>query len=378
MRAAVDWESGVSSAWRNVVEFVPKLIVFVIILLIGWLVARLLQRVTNSVLERVGFDRAVERGGVGAALARGNYDASDIVAKLVYYAVWLIALELAFSVFGPNPVSNLLSQLVAWLPRLVVAIIIIVIASAIAKAVKDLITAALGALSYGRLIATIASVFILGLGVIAALNQVGIATAVTTPVLVAVLATIAGVIVVGVGGGLVRPMQHRWEGWLANAEAEAPRIRQQVQSGPSATQQVSQQYAEQYGQPNGSQYGQQSSGTTPYAEQYAEQYGEQYGQQTGSQTGQQTGTQYGQRPSGTTPYGEQYGEQYGQQSSGTPSGATAYGEQYGQRPSGTSYGEQYDEQYGQQPSGTPYDDQPGATAVNPRVDPRTEQYPPSV
>src|ERR671939_461818 len=255
MRAAVDWESGVSSAWRNVIEFVPKLVVFVIILLIGWLVARVLQRVTNSVLERVGFDRAVERGGVGAALARSNYDASDIVAKLVYYAIWLIALQLAFGVFGPNPISNLLSQLVEWLPRLVVAIIIVVIAAAIAKAVKDLITAALGGLSYGKLLANIASVFILGLGVIAALNQVGIATAVTTPVLVAVLATIAGILVVGVGGGLVRPMQYRWERWLANAEAEAPRIRQQVvQSGPSARQQVSQQYAQQYGQQTGAQY----------------------------------------------------------------------------------------------------------------------------
>ncbi len=77
---AVDWESGVSSAWRNVLEFVPKLVAFLIILLIGWIVARVLQRVTNAVLERVGFDRAVERGGVGAALARSNYDASDIVA----------------------------------------------------------------------------------------------------------------------------------------------------------------------------------------------------------------------------------------------------------------------------------------------------------
>jgi len=243
MRAAVDWESGVSSAWRNVVEFVPRLVAFLIILLIGWIVARVLQRVTNAVLERVGFDRAVERGGVGAALARSNYDASDIVAKLVYYAILLITLQLAFGVFGPNPISTLLSQLVAWLPRLVVAIIIIVIASAIAKAVKDLVTAALGGLSYGKLLANIASVFILGLGVIAALNQVGIATAVTTPVLVAVLATIAGILVVGVGGGLVRPMQQRWERWLAAAEAEAPRVRQQVQSGPSATEQVTQQYA---------------------------------------------------------------------------------------------------------------------------------------
>ncbi len=88
---------------------------------------------------------------------------------------------------------------------------------------------------------------------IAALNQVGIATAVTTPVLVAVLATIAGILVFGVGGGLVGPMLQRWVLWLAAAVAEAPRVRQHVQGGPSATQQVTQQYTQQAQDLRGSQ-----------------------------------------------------------------------------------------------------------------------------
>jgi hypothetical protein len=69
-------------------------------------------------------------------------------------------------------------------------------------------------------LANIASVFILGLGVIAALNQIGIATTVTTPILVAILATVAGILIVGVGGGLIKPMQSRAEQWLSKAEDE--------------------------------------------------------------------------------------------------------------------------------------------------------------
>jgi hypothetical protein len=68
-------------------------------------------------------------------------------------------------------------------------------------------------------------VFVLALGVIAALNQIGVATTVTAPVLIAVLATVGGVIVVGVGGGMVRPMQQRWERWLNRAEEEFPNAR---------------------------------------------------------------------------------------------------------------------------------------------------------
>ena len=94
--------------------------------------------------------------------------------------VLLFTLQFAFGVWGPNAISDLISAVVAWLPRAFVAIDHRGVAAAIASAVRDLITGALGGLSYGRLLATVASVFIIGLGVIAALNQVGIATTVTT------------------------------------------------------------------------------------------------------------------------------------------------------------------------------------------------------
>lgn len=215
---------GFGDMLRSVLLFLPKALAFVAILLVGWLVAKAVRKLVDTVLERVGFDRVVERGGVKAALARSDYDASDIVAKLAYYGVLLFALQLAFGIWGPNPISALITAVVAWLPRAFVAIVIVVVAAAIARGVKDLVVSALGGLSYGRLLANLASVFILGLGVIAALNQIGVATTVTTPVLIAVLATIAGVVIVGVGGGLVRPMQARWEGWLDRAEGEAQAI----------------------------------------------------------------------------------------------------------------------------------------------------------
>jgi hypothetical protein len=215
---------------QNVLREVPKALAFVAILVVGWLVARAVRTLVHKILERTGFDRFVEHGGIREALARSRYDASDIVAKLAYYAVLLIALQLAFGIWGPNPVSALITAAVAWLPRAFVAILIVVVAAAIARAVKDVVGSALGGLSYGRFLAGVAWVMILGLGCIAALNQIGVATTVTTPVLIAVLATIGGVIVVGVGGGLVRPMQDRWERWLSRAEEEAPAIAEQARA----------------------------------------------------------------------------------------------------------------------------------------------------
>ena len=223
-------EDAIDDGLSSIAEFVPKLVLFLVILVVGIIIAKLLAKALNAILERVGFDRAVERGGVRTALAQSKMDASDIVAKLIYYTLVLFVLQLAFSVFGPNAISALLDDVIHFLPSLIVAIIILVVAASIAAAVKTLIENALGGLSYGRTLANLASLFILFLGVVAALNQVGVATTVTTPVLITILATIGGVIVVGVGGGLIKPMQHRWEGYLARAEEEGPRIREQRSS----------------------------------------------------------------------------------------------------------------------------------------------------
>jgi hypothetical protein len=214
----------VSTSFQNLLDTVfhaiPKILVFLLILVIGWLVAKALERIVTMILHRVKFDHFVERGVVGQALARSNSDATTLIAKIVYYAILLVTLQMAFGVWGANPISTMLDAVVGWLPKAIVAIIIIVIASAIAKVVKDLINGAIGGLSYGPFLASVASVIIIALGAIAALNQVGIATTVTEPVLFTVLFTAGAVIAIGVGGGLVKPMQERWERMLSAAERE--------------------------------------------------------------------------------------------------------------------------------------------------------------
>ncbi|GEM29499.1 hypothetical protein NN3_05060 [Nocardia neocaledoniensis NBRC 108232] len=227
---AIDFQQGLTDAWSSVAQFLPKAAAFLVILVVGWIIAKVVAKIVNAVLERVGFDRLVERGQLKQMMSRSKYDASDLLAKLAYYAILLIALQLGFGVFGPNPVSDLLNGIVAWLPKAAVAIIIVVIAAAIASAVSDLVTNMLGGMSYGPMLGRIAAVFIWGIGIIAALNQIGVATSVTTPVLIAVLATIGGILVVGVGGGLVRPMEQRWNNWLGNLESEMPAMKGQAEA----------------------------------------------------------------------------------------------------------------------------------------------------
>src|SRR3954447_16332934 len=144
-------QSGAQTAWANIAVFVPKLLLAIVILVVGYLIAKALSKVLDRVLERMGFDRLVERGGIKRMLARTNWDASGILSKLVFYFVMLFTLQLAFGVFGPNPISDLLNRIIGYLPSIFVAAVIIVVAAAIATAVKKLVDAALGGVSYGRL-----------------------------------------------------------------------------------------------------------------------------------------------------------------------------------------------------------------------------------
>ena len=252
MVLAVDYGQGVSDAWSTVATFIPKLLAFLVILLIGWLVAKAVEKILDKVLERVGFDRWVERGGVKRALANSKYDASSILGRIVYYAILLFALSVAFGVFGPNPISDYLGAVIGYLPKLFAAILILIIAAAVAAAVKGLIENTLGGLSYGKILANAASVLILVIGVTAALNELQIATAVVNAVLYAALAAIAGVVIVAVGGGGIRPMQQRWERVLTRYDEEKPRIAEQARRAPSAKQQAEQAYAQAQPGSNGS------------------------------------------------------------------------------------------------------------------------------
>jgi hypothetical protein len=227
--AAVQWSQGVEDAWSSFAKFVPKFVGFLVILLVGYIVARAIAKALNVVLERVGFDRIVERGGVKKALAKAKFDASDIVAKIVFYAVFLMVLQMAFGVFGANPVSDLLRSVVAYLPKVVAALVIIVIAAAIATAVRELVDASLGALSYGKTLANAAGVAIVAVGVFAALNQLQIAPAIVTGLFYALLAVVAGSAIIAIGGGGIAPMRSRWENALSKYDEEKPKVQQASQ-----------------------------------------------------------------------------------------------------------------------------------------------------
>ena len=226
---AIEWSQGIEDAWSDVATFVPKLIGFLAILIIGYFVARIVARIARRLLDRAGLDRVVEQGGMKQALSNSSYDAAGLVSKGIYYVLLLIVLQMAFGVFGDNAVSDMISSVIAYLPKVIVAVVIMVVAAAIANMARDVIGNSLGGLSYGKLLGTVAAAGIVVVGVFAALSQLEIAPAIINSLFYAILAVVAGSLIVALGGGGIGPMRQRWENVLTRYDEEKPRLQQHMQ-----------------------------------------------------------------------------------------------------------------------------------------------------
>lgn len=235
-----EFTQGLGDAWAAIAAALPKLIVFLAILVIGFFVAKWIGKLVDALLEKIGFDRWVERGGVKRAMEKSQYDASSILGKVVQYALMLFVLQLAFGIWGPNPVSTLIQGVIAYLPNVFVAIIILVVGAAIAAAVKEIVEASLGGLTYGRALAVASSVAILGIAVVAALNQLQIAEEIVNATYFALLAIVAGSAIVAIGGGGIRTMSRYWERAADRMERESEVVREESRGAKQRIQQRAQ------------------------------------------------------------------------------------------------------------------------------------------
>ena len=228
---AVDIGESFEQNLTDAIELLPKIGYFLLILLIGYFVAKVIQKILTKVLQRVGFDQLVERGGVKKAMAKSKYDAAEILAKIVFYFIFLLVLAAAFGVFGAdNPVSAFLSEIIAFLPNLFVAVLVIVIAAAAAAAVKEVVQSLLGGLSYGSMLANAASLFIVALGVFFALDQLQIAPAIVTGLFYALLALIVIPPIIAFGVGGIEPARETIVNMRGQAKGKAQEIKGEARS----------------------------------------------------------------------------------------------------------------------------------------------------
>jgi hypothetical protein len=226
------FEEGFDKSLEQAALILPKIGYFLLILIVGIVVAKIIQKIVTKVLQKVGFDQLVERGGIKQAMAKSKYDAAAILGKIVYYFIFLGVLSMAFAVFGKdNPISLFLASIIAFLPKLFVAVLALIIAFAVAAAVKDLLSNMLGGLSYGSALANGVSLFVIALGIFFALGQLEIASLIVGPLFIALLALLVVPPIIAFGIGGIDPARETIRDLQTKGRQKAQEIKAEAQSG---------------------------------------------------------------------------------------------------------------------------------------------------
>jgi len=234
-----------SSALALLLGGIPKVIAFLLILIVGWIIASIVSKVITSVLHAVKFNDMAQRSGLaGFVKDMGvDTDSSGVLAGIVKWFIRLIFLVAAFDALGLPAVSAVLQQFLLWIPNLVVALVVLVIGGLLAKALASIVRGATAEAQLGNpdLMANIARIAVMAFAIIIAVNQIGIASTLVNTLFMGFVATfvLAFGLAFGLGGREVAAQIT--QNWYAQSQAAAPKV---AQAATAAQEQTNQKAAE--------------------------------------------------------------------------------------------------------------------------------------
>lgn len=199
------WAQTLSSILAEIAVWLPNLVGALLLLLVGWLVARLSQFFLGGLLRRLGLDRLAERAGAMRFLTNLDLESSaaTLLARLVYWLILLVFILAAVESLGLRGVTETLGGLIAYLPHVLAAALILLLGGLIARVIGD----AVGALATQSGMATdpilgqIVRYVLLIFAVILALEQLGVETTLLITVTIALISATALALALAFGFG---------------------------------------------------------------------------------------------------------------------------------------------------------------------------------
>lgn len=192
--------------WIQIATFMPKLLAVIVILVLGWGVARLARAGIHRLLKFVHFDTIAQRSGLEAFLQQGDVQLtlSGIISEIVYWLVILMFVITGANMLGLSEVSGILVGLAGYLPHIIIAILVLIFGTLLARFINRLVFAWLHGIKFdGALVVSTSAEYLVQVFVLfVALEQLNIGTQLLTALFVIVVGAVflALAIAFGLGG----------------------------------------------------------------------------------------------------------------------------------------------------------------------------------
>lgn len=177
------------NAFTSLLHYIPQLIGALLILLIGWLVAKAIDKLVTTLLQKLHFDQTMDRANINGFLRRTGtgLTASSLLGKIVFWFVFIITLTMFASALGVPQISGFLNQMIAYIPNVFAALLIIFLATLLARFLSGVVRG----LSNSNGLAKLTYWAIVIYAVFVALMQLHIAQRLTGPTFLIILAGIS-------------------------------------------------------------------------------------------------------------------------------------------------------------------------------------------
>ena len=208
---------GLTNAGETILSFLPRLIGALIILVVGWLIAKLVRRGVARLLKAIGLEGLLARAGLAERLDEAGYTATDLTARAIYWIALLVVFLLTAEALGVQYLSDILAGLIEYLPLVVVAIVIVIVAGAVGSFLAELSTP-WSQERHIRWLPATARWMVIGFGVFAALNTLKIAEAIVNTLFIAVVGTAGTVVAIAFGVGGIAAAKDWWSDILPDRD----------------------------------------------------------------------------------------------------------------------------------------------------------------
>lgn len=162
------------------IDFVPKLISAIVILAIGYAVAKIVASVVEKVLSKIGFDKIGDKLNEISIVKqlKTEIKLSSIVAKVLYYFIMLVFITAATETLQVSAITSMVMMLVNFIPKLIAAAIMLQVGILIADAIKNAVVSLCKSFNVpsAKLIGNVAFFFFFIITVVSSLGQAGINT----------------------------------------------------------------------------------------------------------------------------------------------------------------------------------------------------------
>jgi hypothetical protein len=188
----------------SLLGFIPNLLGFLVILLVGYLIARVVKTVVAKLLAKLGVDRALHESSAGQYVERVSPDAhpSRLIGAVAFWFIFIYAIAAAIGALKIPALTNFMANVQNYLPNIVAAVLIFVVGAALAGAVGGFAEKLMGDTPTGRVARAVGPGLILAIVVFMVLTQLKIAPAIVTATYVALVGmlALAGALAFGLGG----------------------------------------------------------------------------------------------------------------------------------------------------------------------------------